>query len=186
MLPYPCGYRSLESYNEETPWNSENTNDLVTISNEVPDTIADYMNEKILPHYHHWFGDKVRWARKKVRLTKDEEKAMDIEEKDLLCEYKRERFVFFGNVLCTIVSSAVPTTSILMLYFVQNMLVRLAITGLMSFLFSCAMMVVADGRRQDVFAATSAFAAVQVVFVGGTQIITSLPNAAPSASVVIA
>jgi hypothetical protein len=50
------------------------------------------------------------------------------------------------------------------------MIARLGVITAMSFLFSFIMTAIVRGRRADVFAATTAFAAVQVVFIGGVNI----------------
>lgn len=83
-------------------------------------------------------------------------------------EYKSELFVVLGNIICMIL---VPSASIICLYFVSSMIVRLAVVSGMSFLFSFVMTVTVQGRRVEVFAATTAFAAVLVVFVGSANFI---------------
>jgi hypothetical protein len=69
-----------------------------------------------------------------------------------------------------ILSSLIPTVSIYALYFLESLIMRLAVITAMSFIFSFVMTVVIQGRRADVFAATTAFAAVQVVFLGGFNV----------------
>ena len=54
----------------------------------------------------------------------------------------------------------------------KSMLARLSVITAMSFAFAVVMTFIVQGRRVEVFAATTAFAAVQVVFLGG-------PNNAP-------
>jgi hypothetical protein len=46
------------------------------------------------------------------------------------------------------------------------MIARLGVITAMSFVFAVIMTFIVQGRRVDVFAATTAFAAVQVVFLG--------------------
>jgi hypothetical protein len=88
-------------------------------------------------------------------------------------EYSNESFVTIGNAICMILSSVIPTVSIFALYFVQSMIARLLVITAMSCLFSLIMTVIVQGKPVEVFAATTAFAAVQVVFVGGVTIIPS-------------
>ena len=69
------------------------------------------------------------------------------------------------NALSTILSCLLPTMSIFALYFIHNPLWRLgAIVGF-TFLFSAVLTLIAKVRRIDCFAATTAFAAILVVFV---------------------
>ena len=86
-------------------------------------------------------------------------------------EYKSELFVVLGNIICMILSALVPTASIICLYLVSSMIARLTVVSGMSFLFSFVMTVIVQGRRVEVFAATTAFAAVLVVFVGSADFI---------------
>jgi hypothetical protein len=111
------------------------------------------LSDRILPWYHHYFG-----GRQKRRRSSDNDL-------DNIWEYKQELFVALGNMKCMVLSSAIPTTSIFALHFVKSTGARLAVITAMSFFFSFVMMVIVRGRRVEVFAATTASAAVQVVFV---------------------
>ena len=62
----------------------------------------------------------------------------------------------FGNAVSAFLSSLLPTTSILVLYFIKKPLARLAVTMLFTAIFSFTLMIVAKARRIDVFAATTA------------------------------
>ena len=58
------------------------------------------------------------------------------------------------------------TVPIVILYYTPPTGVRLLIIALSTILFSSSLTIMADAARKDVFAATSAFVAVQVVFMG--------------------
>jgi hypothetical protein len=113
------------------------------------------LSDKILPCYHQYIG------RRRQRRSANS----DNDDLDTIWEYKREVFVALGNMTCMVLSSVIPATSIFALHFVKSVVARLAVITAMSFIFSFVMMVVVRGRRVEVFAATTAFAAVQVVFV---------------------
>lgn len=155
------GYYFLKGI-EADPWDLKYSPDLVVLSENAGrrDRFAQFMSERIIPFYHRRIGHKIQ----KPILDK---------EWSAVWEYKYEVFVILGNVVCMVLSSVVPIGSILCLYFVKSMVARLAVICGMSFLFSFIMTVIVQGRRVDVFAATTAFAAVQVVFVGGTNIISA-------------
>jgi hypothetical protein len=139
---------------EAEPWMLPNASDLVTLSKlKGGDEFAQSLSDRILPWYHHYFG-----GRQKRRRSSDNDL-------DDIWEYKQELFVALGNMICMVLSSAIPTTSIFALHFVKSTGARLAVITAMSFIFSFVMMVIVRGRRVEVFAATTAFAAVQVVFV---------------------
>jgi len=139
---------------EAEPWMPPHASDLITLSKpEARDEFAQSLSDRILPWYHHYLG-----GRQKRRRSSDNDL-------DDIWEYKQELFVALGNMICMVLSSAIPTTSIFALHFVKSMGARLAVITAMSFIFSFVMMVIVRGRRVEVFAATTAFAAVQVVFV---------------------
>lgn len=146
---------------EAGPWEPEFSSDLVVLNTtEQRDTFARYLSDRIAPWYHHYI-------RKQDRMTTNDKGWCGFS------EYSNESFVTIGNAICMILSSVIPTVSIFALYFVQSMMARLLVITGMSCLFSLIMTVIVQGKRVDVFAATTAFAAVQVVFVGGVTIIPS-------------
>jgi len=70
----------------------------------------------------------------------------------------------------TIISALLPILSVVVLYCVKNMWVRLALVAVFTVLFSLVLSLIAPAKRIEVFAATAAFASVQVVFVGSTAV----------------
>lgn len=72
-----------------------------------------------------------------------------------------------------VLSSVIPITSIFALHFAKSMVARLAVITTMSFIFPFVMMAIVRGRRVEVFAATTAFAAVQIVFVDKVSLVSS-------------
>ncbi|KAK8072282.1 hypothetical protein PG996_005630 [Apiospora saccharicola] len=80
--------------------------------------------------------------------------------------YDDSHIVAIANLIGTIVASVLPVLSIAILYTVRSMAARLGFVALFSALFSTCLWYMNDGNLQGVFGATSAFAAVQVVFIG--------------------
>lgn len=70
--------------------------------------------------------------------------------------YEEHGLVAAANIISTFLSSVLPTTSILVLYFVKAPLARLAAVMAFTALFSLTLTVVAKARKVDVFAATTA------------------------------
>lgn|SRR2546423_2246838 len=139
---------------EAEPWEVPFSRDLVALNPQrQDDQFAQYLSDKIVPWYHRYFP---HW---KIRES--------TEDWSTICEYDHKVFVAIGNTICMILSSLIPIVSIYGLYFLKSTIKRLAIITMMSFLFSFVMTVIVQGRRADVFAATTAFAAVQVVFIAG-------------------
>ncbi|KAK8016228.1 hypothetical protein PG993_014417 [Apiospora rasikravindrae] len=76
------------------------------------------------------------------------------------------RIVMTANLIGTIAASILPVLSIAILYTVRSMAARLGLVAVFSALFSTCLWFMNDGNLVEVFGATSAFAAVQVVFIG--------------------
>lgn len=142
---------------EANVWDKDNKDDLVAVCRRR-DAFATWLGNSLRPSYHRRFGQRFRKPVNKERLGS-------------IWHYKDDTFVFVGNVICMLLSSLIPTSSIFVLYYIDSTSTRLLAITLFSFLFSILMTFVVRGRRYDVFAATMAFAAVQVVFVGGTTIV---------------
>ncbi|KAH6713001.1 hypothetical protein BKA61DRAFT_675254 [Leptodontidium sp. MPI-SDFR-AT-0119] len=106
-----------------------------------------------------------------LRLFKDpvplESGASEI--RSSLFRYSDAHVIGFIDILGTVIASMTPLTSIIILYFVQNLGVRLGVLCACTFLFSMSLAIVTKARRIEVFACTAAFASVQVVFVGSTS-----------------
>ncbi|KAI5362135.1 hypothetical protein Slin15195_G057870 [Septoria linicola] len=65
-----------------------------------------------------------------------------------------------------VIASALPTCSIVALYFIQDAIMRLLFIVLFSAVFASALTIFTEARSIDVFTASVALASVQVVFVG--------------------
>lgn len=65
-----------------------------------------------------------------------------------------------------ILASALPTCSIIALYFIHKMIWRLIFIVLFSGVFASALAVFTEAKRVEIFTASVALASVQVVFVG--------------------
>ena len=70
--------------------------------------------------------------------------------------YDEAGLILIANAISTLLSSLLPTVSILVLYFVKKPLARLAVTMVFTAVFSVTLAMVAKARRIDVFAATTA------------------------------
>lgn len=65
-----------------------------------------------------------------------------------------------------VIASALPTCSIVALYFIKDTIMRLAFIVMFSAVFASALTLFTEARSIDVFTASVALASVQVVFVG--------------------
>jgi len=93
----------------------------------------------------------------------------DLEGGAHLHHYSDRKLRFAVDVFGSAISSIIPSISIIVLFFVEDLLKRLALVCVFSFVFSICMSLASRARRIEVFGATAAFASVQVVFVGTTS-----------------
>ena len=70
--------------------------------------------------------------------------------------YSDEKIIRATRITSTLVSSLIPATSMLALFFVNNLKVRLAIIFIYNVAFSMMIGLLAKTRRVEVFAASSA------------------------------
>ncbi|KAK8094238.1 hypothetical protein PG997_000923 [Apiospora hydei] len=74
-----------------------------------------------------------------------------------------------GSATVAALSSTLPTLAILVLYFVKDMVTRLGLIILFTTIFAFALAFFTDAKKVEIFSATAAFAAVEVVYVGSTS-----------------
>jgi hypothetical protein len=110
------------------------------------DHFAQSVIDKILPWYHRVVGERLQKLVSSADML------------DTWC-YRKSRSTVIGDVICMLPSFFVPTISIFVLYHQRSTVARLSIITAMSFVCSVVMTFVVHGRRVDVFAATTAFAA---------------------------
>lgn len=83
--------------------------------------------------------------------------------------YDEKRIARVGDAIVATFSAALPTVAILVLYFVKSMLNRIGLVVVFTSVFAAALAIFTNAKRIEIFSATAAFAAVEVVFVGSTS-----------------
>ncbi|KAL3475421.1 hypothetical protein BJX99DRAFT_247496 [Aspergillus californicus] len=128
----------------------ENEKDLITLSGryENVDLLTRWVFRVAIPFYHEIAGDKM---------------AGDLENGTVY--YDDESIIRVTRLICTITSAVIPVSSMLVLFFVDNMVLRLIIIFFYNIGFSIILGFLAKARRAEVFAASTAFAAVQAAFI---------------------
>lgn len=152
------GDNFLKRYGAEGfAWSHKDKNEYFSL-NQRPDRLAAWLGNNVVPQYYHEVRSRIRSPSKRNKFGPYE-----------FWRVEDSRLVVLANVVTTVVSSVIPCLSIIVLYYVQSMLARLISIAVFGAVFSLIMSSVSQGRRYEVFAASTAFAAVQVVFVGGTD-----------------
>jgi hypothetical protein len=82
------------------------------------------------------------------------EESFDLESNVFL--YRDSHFYYIANIVGTLIASLIPIGSIVILYFVTYMPIRLATLSLFTAIFSVALSLVTSAKRVEIFAATAA------------------------------
>ncbi|PMD29525.1 hypothetical protein L207DRAFT_538709 [Hyaloscypha variabilis F] len=94
--------------------------------------------------------------------------AEDLAENGALSEYSDAHVLAVLEVINTIIACLLPLSSIIILYCVSSLLVRLGIVIAYVVVFSACLALFTRARRVEIFAGVAGFAAVQVMFISAT------------------
>ncbi|KAH4014499.1 hypothetical protein HBI70_177620 [Parastagonospora nodorum] len=153
------GGNSFLTGDESRVWQGNDTSEYITLfpRDLEDDAFTTFLGGRLLDMYHGIIGYKRR--RKYGTGARDSE----------LRKYSVRRIGKASNVAVAAVSSILPTLVILGLYFVKRMIVRIGLVILFTAIFSVALAVFTSARKVEIFSATAAFAAVEVVFIGSSS-----------------
>ncbi|MCJ1452195.1 hypothetical protein MMC28_002537 [Mycoblastus sanguinarius] len=141
---------------EAKAWDLEKgTQDFITLSNQQVerDGLSRFIYWLVPGIYHRLWG--MHWSTPTVEGG--------------IFEYPDSSLDRAARTLNTLLSSLLPTLSIFVLYYVKSPPARLGLILGFTIVFAITLQCVSRARPADIFAATAAFAAVQVVFVGSTS-----------------
>ncbi|KAH8652463.1 hypothetical protein BX600DRAFT_95137 [Xylariales sp. PMI_506] len=138
-------------------WNDNELVELACLRPRLNDSwLSSFVSSKFIRWWHYAIG----WYFKGPNPTSVHGKTV---------HYPQEQLTRLTMVIGTTIASVLPLFSILVLSLVTRIALRLIIIGVFSVLFSLGLGLFTNGRMIEIFSATSAFAAVQVVFVGSTS-----------------
>ncbi|KAH8165634.1 hypothetical protein CIB48_g2605 [Xylaria polymorpha] len=135
---------------------------------EVRDKLKEYNQAIYLQHLMAKFGPpseqdfRFCFAQANIGDPRQKPDKLDIHQNTVY--YSHKGVIRFSTLLGTVVASLLPIGSIVVLYSLSNMTTRLALIGVFTAIFSLGLGIFTNGRMVDIFSATAAFAAVQVVF----------------------
>ncbi|KAK8062015.1 hypothetical protein PG994_008381 [Apiospora phragmitis] len=132
--------------------------DLVAVkARSTPDLFTRWFNDGLVSKWHGWFG----------RTAKDQ---TELGIGHGIYEYSDAWLAGAARVVATVIASLLPTCSVVLQYFIRDDLAKLGLVVLASAVFALALAVMTNARMVEVFAATSAYAAVNVVFLTNTAV----------------
>ncbi|MCJ1389043.1 hypothetical protein MMC18_001897 [Xylographa bjoerkii] len=127
-------------------WNEDTEEDLICLSHQGDeDHLSKWVTDKFMVWIHYLFGRRLN--------------------QNTLVYYSEDRALRLLSLISTVLASILPIVAIVVLYVVPTTKYRLGILAGSTAVFALILSVVAKAKRSDGFAATAAFAAVQVVFI---------------------
>ncbi|KAI1264924.1 hypothetical protein F5Y18DRAFT_417468 [Xylariaceae sp. FL1019] len=136
-------------------YTDKHDDDLVAItSRPAPDIFSRWLMYCVIPRWHHLVGE---------RFKAPIEDGLD----EGVYRYENSILAATVRVITTVLASLFPVCSVTALYFIESNVVRLGFVIAASGLFALALALMTNARMIEVFAATSAYAAVNVVFLTG-------------------
>ncbi|KAK5059723.1 hypothetical protein LTR84_009606 [Exophiala bonariae] len=127
------------------------------------DILTKWIDRFVRTFYHKYIGRKIHDP---VSVC---EAGGERTEKTVLTYYSDATVTSVIDALSTILSSLLPTISALVLFVINDPLMRMIALIFCTLLFSTILTVIARAKRTECFAATAAFSAVLVVFLGTTN-----------------
>jgi hypothetical protein len=130
---------------DQDAWSPDKTYDLLAIQRrESSDPFSRWLADSLVPFFHNCFAKRF-----KQPLPEDPESE--------ICQYSEGHLATVVNIFGTVLSSILPITSIVVLYFVTDTSVRLGLSVAFTAMFSCCLALVSRARRVEIFAASSAY-----------------------------
>ena len=124
-------------------WDMETEPDLVTlIDSRDTDSFTNWVCRTIVPGFHAVLGRHI-----KKPVAWDPESGV--------CDYSESKILTILDICATVASSLLSISSIVVLYFVSNMSIRLGVVAAFTAVFSLVLALMTKARRVEIFVATT-------------------------------
>jgi hypothetical protein len=121
-------------------WQTTPASELIPLQvRNAEDPLSSWMIERFITWYHHRFG----------HLHKSDPE-------NQYTEYEDDKLLRIANILGTFIASLVPLLSIIVLYFIPNLLARLGLVVLFTAMFAFLLILMTKAKMVEIFTATSA------------------------------
>ncbi|PLN75782.1 hypothetical protein BDW42DRAFT_32470 [Aspergillus taichungensis] len=151
----------------------DDKNDLVAIyaRQDGADHFTRWIYRKALPWFHHCWGHRLKVISETIYTyikypSKTLTQLQENRDPELgLYLYRDGPIKSFTNALSICISGLLPASSILVLFFVKSVTLRLVIIFIYNITFAMVLGIMVKAKRSEMFAASTAFAAVQVALI---------------------
>ncbi|KAF1812830.1 hypothetical protein P152DRAFT_435035 [Eremomyces bilateralis CBS 781.70] len=155
----PKGGNRFLAENEAFTWSNEYKTDFATLATSTPDDdiFTNWLVSSLVKLYHRVWGHRHPLHSSKF-----------IDEESGLIMYHDGKVARVSKIISTTLASIFPVIAVLGLYFEKDLLKRIYIMIGITGAFSLVLSIFSQARRVEIFAVTTALAAVEVVFIGST------------------
>lgn len=131
---------------ESRVWTGRRPQEMVTLAQRQMerDPFSKWISTRLLDIY-----DKIWGHRRKEPINEDPDSG--------IVDYEDTRLAVISNAVAVIFASLVPTVSVLVLYFIKNMLVRIGLLVLFTAVFAAALALFTNARKIEIFSAIAAY-----------------------------
>ncbi|KAI0381477.1 hypothetical protein F5Y04DRAFT_281007 [Hypomontagnella monticulosa] len=154
-----CDWRTWEP-------NEEIENDLLTFEDSTMDEFTSLITYTVVDVYHKLLGRRIH---KKGLGRENTSHPLTYSEHRHTVTYPHRTIARITRVITVSLACMLPVGAIVLLYTVEDMTMRLIVIAALTGVFSISMNVFTMATLSEIFAATAAFAAVQVVFLGAAN-----------------
>jgi hypothetical protein len=127
---------------DSTLWETSEPPDLIALrARRAEDPLGTFFLSRVFLWWHNCIGHRIK---------------KPADEESQYFEYEDKYILRVANIFGSIISSALLVGSIMALYFVKNMLIRLGIVAAFTQVFSVVLILATSARKIEVFAATAA------------------------------
>ncbi|KAI1082206.1 hypothetical protein F5B20DRAFT_587883 [Whalleya microplaca] len=126
---------------------------LLDAKEEENDALSRFLVRPLLEIFH------LFWQRNKMPMSKDLESAPVGENRTHVCLYTKHQFQMLNHIIGALFSAITPLASMVILYCIESMKVKLALVCVFTVIFTLALSTLSKACRIEIFAATAAFAA---------------------------
>ncbi|GCB21460.1 hypothetical protein AAWM_04345 [Aspergillus awamori] len=142
----------FESAAEMNVYNKRNDSDMIALfsRHEGVDNLTRLIFNRVVPWFHKRWGEKYQ---------RNENGAW---------QYSDKKIKACTHFFSVIIAAVLPASSMIVLYFIKNTAIRMVTIMLYNIAFSLALGLMVRARRVEIFAAATAFAAVNVALISNS------------------
>ncbi|PYI00631.1 hypothetical protein BO78DRAFT_380635 [Aspergillus sclerotiicarbonarius CBS 121057] len=149
-----CGNMFFETAPEMNVYHPRNEDDMLALfsRHDGVDNMTRWIFNRVIPWFHE------RWGQKYQKQS-DETGSW---------QYSDHKIKAFTYLVSVLIAAVLPASSMIVLYFIKDTAIRMVTIMVYNIVFSLALGLMVQARRVEIFAAATAFAAVNVALISNS------------------